>query len=92
MSYRPFRPENKYISIFQNEIALIEYKNDATTYSFDVFCSQLPIPIQPMFYLGNHGVSSEYISFFFCPVVILCTNLGIGMFYRNFDLFKCKQI
>ena len=26
-------------------------------------------------YLGNHGVSSEYLSFFFCPAIILCVQL-----------------
>ena len=40
----------------------------------DVFWPRLPSPIQPMYYLGNHGVSSKYLSFFFCLAIILCTS------------------
>ena len=37
-------------------------------YTLDVIWSIL---IQPMYYSGNHGVSSEYLSFFFRQAIIL---------------------
>ena len=41
--------------------------------SVDVLWRQLRNLIQPMYYSGNHGVSSEYLSFIFRPAIISCT-------------------
>ena len=41
----------------------------------------LPNPIQPMYYSGNHGVSSEYLSFIFRPAIISCVQFEIMMTY-----------
>ena len=41
----------------------------------------------PMYYLGNHGVSSEYLSFFFHPAIISCIPIW------NYDdiFYFCNQ-
>ena len=40
-----------------------------------------------MQYSGNHGVSSEYLSFFFGPPLFFALNFLIGTFDGKFDLF-----
>ena len=36
---------------------------------------------------GNHGVSSEYLSFFFVQPLLCAHNFCIGIFHVKFDLF-----
>ena len=52
----------------------------------DVSWPGLSNRIQPMYYLGNHGVSSEYICFFLGPVQQLfhALNFHIGSFHQKF--------
>ena len=56
----------------------------STHYTLDVLWRRLPNLIQPMYYSGNHGLSSEYLSFIFRPAIISCVQFEIMMTYSIF--------
>ena len=60
-------------------------------YTSDVLWRWLPNLIHPMYYLGNHGVSSEYFSFFFHPAIISLFQFEIMMTYSIFATKKDIQ-
>ena len=54
------------------------------TWIVDVLWWRLPYIIQPMYFLENHGLSAECLSFIFSPAIIFCIQFEIMMTYSIF--------